>query len=198
MKLIADVYFEALDKILTKRDYGTEYSLHGYKDCAICVQCINDKWLVYNGERGNHYEEIVCSTPLEVCVNVIHRISVDYDEKTDMEEELIKILSKKIKAEDLQIKYWIYELKMSEETKELLDEICEKDRLTYDEFYEEALKEIIRRTEENPEGYKEYLRDSLKNNESDTEVVRYYPVYQGETEAQALDRKLKEEAMARK
>ena len=94
--------------------------------------------------------------------------------------------------EDKRIKYWIYEFDMSEEKKMEIDAVCTACELTLDEFMEAAVENAIQRAKIDPDN----LRKDIEESEKDSEIklVRYYPVYKGETEAQARKRTLLEEA----
>ena len=99
-----------------------------------------------------------------------------------------------INDNDSNIKYWIYEFEMSDETAEMINELCSQLRLTRDELFEEALKYSIRQAEEDPVGFKQKFIELEQGNDIDIKQIRSYSVYEGETEAIALERKLKEEA----
>ena len=94
--------------------------------------------------------------------------------------------------DDDRIKYWIYEFDMPEEKKKEIEEFCTLHELTIDEFAEAAVRHFIDREKSDPEG----LRKDMEEMEKDSEIrlIRCYPVYKGETEAQALKRTLAEEA----
>ena len=96
--------------------------------------------------------------------------------------------------EDANIKYWIYEFEMPEKTRQELESICALHELTTDEFFQAAVLDAIRKAEADPEGYKQSCIEAQEPTESVIRLVRYYPVYKGETEAQAYKRKLAEEA----
>ncbi len=94
-------------------------------------------------------------------------------------------------AGDDRVKYWIYELEMSEETNRVLEEQLALCEMTLDEFACAAVQNVIA----DPQGAKQ-LHEELKTHPEDgldIRLVRYYPVYKGETEAQAKRRKLAEE-----
>ena len=96
---------------------------------------------------------------------------------------------------DDRIKYWIYELEMSEEANRVLEgqlALCE---MTLDEYACAAVQNVIA----DPQGARRF-HEELKAHPDDgldIRLVRYYPVYKGETEAQAKRRKLAEEAEER-
>ena len=52
----------------------------------------------------------------------------------------------------------------------------------------------VRQAEENPEGFKRSCLEAEQSSDIDIKQIRSYPVYKGETEEIALERKLKEEA----
>ena len=93
------------------------------------------------------------------------------------------------------IRYWIYEFRMPLEMKQRLDRICASYEMTMDEFFQSAVAAAIRRAERDPEGMRREWEEIEAGSESGMaiQLVRCYPVYQGETEAQALNRKLAEE-----
>ena len=98
--------------------------------------------------------------------------------------------------EDENIKYWIYEFEMPWEKKLEFDRACAMCEMTPDEFFESAVEDALRRAESDPEGLQKDKKEILEHPELGLQmrVVRSYPVYKGETEAQALKRKLAEEA----
>jgi len=99
--------------------------------------------------------------------------------------------------DDENIKYWIYEFSMPWEKKLEFDRVCAKCELTPNEFFEAAVTDAIRRAESDADG----LRNDCKELEEHPELglqiqlVRFYPVFKGETKAQALKRKLAEESI---
>ena len=95
--------------------------------------------------------------------------------------------------EDENIKYWIYEFVMPEKTRQVFEAICTLHELTTDEFFQAAVLESIRKAEADPEGYRRSCMEAQESTESNIKLVRFYPVYKGETEAQAYKRKLAEE-----
>ena len=107
-------------------------------------------------------------------------------------------IADRIKAElpddDAKIKYWIYEFEMSEKARQAFEAACASYEMTEDEFFQFIISDAIRRAEEDPEGYKQQCREALEESEYEVRLVRYYPVYKGETEAQAYKRKLAEES----
>ena len=107
-------------------------------------------------------------------------------------DTLEKYINELNTEDDDRIKYWIYELDMPEEKKKEIEEFCTLHELTIDEFAEAAVRHFIDREKSDPEG----LRKDMEEMEKDSEIrlIRCYPVYKGETEAQALKRTLAEEA----
>lgn len=113
-----------------------------------------------------------------------------------------RTLADKIMAEigdedDSRIKYWIYEFEMSEKARQEFDAVCALHELTPDEFMETALLDAIHRAKTDPEGYRKSCMEAQQAAGDDIRLVRYYPVYKGETEAQAYRRKLAEEAASK-
>lgn len=113
-------------------------------------------------------------------------------------ERLMQDLSMFI--EDENIKYWIYEFSMPWEKKLEFDRACAMCEMTPDEFLEEAVTDALRRAGTDPEGLKRDRKEIEEHPKSGLQIhlVRYYPVFKGETEAQALKRKLAEEAAQEK
>ena len=93
------------------------------------------------------------------------------------------------------IRYWIFEIEMSEEAKRIFDEICEQHELTPDELFRFALEDAIHRAKTDPEGYRKEIEEFKARVDDDcyAHLARYYPVRRNETEAQARKRKLAEE-----
>ena len=102
--------------------------------------------------------------------------------------------AEQIGDDDERIKYWIYEFEMSEKTRQELKAVCAAHELTPDEFFEAAVRDSISKAKTDPEGFKQSCIEAQRLPDSDIRLVRYYPVYKGESEAQALKRKLAEEA----
>lgn len=65
-------------------------------------------------------------------------------------------------------------------------------------FFQEAVRYWINLAENDPEGARKAAEEAknLKEEEVGIRLIRSYPVYKGETEAQALKRTLAEEAGA--
>ena len=103
---------------------------------------------------------------------------------------------------DYEIKYWIYELEFSETGKLLLDNACTIAGMSMEEFIYDALWQAMRMAKKDPEGFKRMHEKHLAERaasditEDMVRLVRYYPVYWDETEAQAHDRCLREEMEA--
>lgn len=76
-----------LQKVLEKRFTVADFSLDGYQECAVCLQRDGNKWLVFLGERGNHYEEIRCNTTLEACLRLIRKLAGNSEEISAIEAE---------------------------------------------------------------------------------------------------------------
>jgi hypothetical protein len=68
-------YIVALEAVLVKKFPLDSFSLNGYQKCAVCLQYVKDKWIVYCGEKGNHYDEVQCDTILMACLNVIRKLT---------------------------------------------------------------------------------------------------------------------------
>ena len=97
--------------------------------------------------------------------------------------------------EDENIKYWICQFEMSEKTKQEFDSVCALYELTPDELFEAAIKYALHKAKTDPEGFKKSCTEAAEASDSEIRLIRIYPVYKGETEAQALKRKLAEEAI---
>lgn len=93
--------------------------------------------------------------------------------------------------EEEKIRYWIYEFEMPQEIKEKLERIAAKNEMTVDEFCESVLLSAVRHPEEAESVCREYEQQPDK--EPVIRLVRSYPVYKWETEAQALKRAITEE-----
>ena len=82
-------YIDALKKVLEKRYSDSTYSLNGYQECAICIQSENGHWVVYSGERGNRYDEVICDTVLKACLEFIRKLTHRTEDIAKMETELM-------------------------------------------------------------------------------------------------------------
>ena len=82
-------YINALDLVLSKRYPIKSFCLHGYQECAVCLQPQDGKWIIYYGERGNRYDEIESDTVLMACLNVIRKLTHRTEDISAMETELL-------------------------------------------------------------------------------------------------------------
>ena len=100
--------------------------------------------------------------------------------------------------EDKRVKYWIYQFEATEKAMADMEAYCQKNELTMDEFFQEAVRYWINLVENDPEGGRKAAEEArnLKEEDVGVRLIRYYPVYKGETEARALKRTLAEEADA--
>ncbi len=104
-------------------------------------------------------------------------------------EDLCARLGKR--ARKSKIKYWIYEFDMPEETAKGVDRLLAECEMTLDEFFTAAVENTL----SDPECAKKAYREMETHPENNLKIslVRAYPVYRDETEAQAKRRKLAEE-----
>ena len=95
--------------------------------------------------------------------------------------------------DDGRVKYWIYELEMSDAANQVLEKRLAHCEMTLDEYACAAVQYAI----DHPEEAKRFQEDMAAHPDGqlDIRVVRCYPVYNGETEAQARKRKLAEETV---
>lgn len=96
--------------------------------------------------------------------------------------------------EDDNIRYWIYEFEMPQEKKDKLEEIARENEMTVDEFFQAAVLSAI---EHPKEAAATIRREQDSDEDCDIRLVRKYPVYKGETEAQARKRAIAEEEAAK-
>ena len=85
-------YISALEQVLSRRYDRNEFCLDGYQECSVCLQYDNGKWVVFDAERGNRYDEVFCITVLEACLNVIRKMTHQAEDISSMERELIVLL----------------------------------------------------------------------------------------------------------
>lgn len=98
--------------------------------------------------------------------------------------------------EDENIKYWIYEFEATQEKKLELERAAAKCCMTPDEFFEATIEARLRKAETDSEGCNsQHQEHVLQAEPAGIHLVRFYPVFKGETEAQALKRKLAEESI---
>ena len=98
--------------------------------------------------------------------------------------------------EDKRVKYWIYQFEATEKAMADMEAYCQKNELTMDEFFQEAVRYWVNLVKNDPEGARKAAEEArnLKEEDVGVRLIRYYPVYKGETEARALKRTLAEEA----
>ena len=80
--------------------------------------------------------------------------------------------------------YYILEIEMSFEFKELLDAAAERENLTLEEFIVHSLTVLLKDTEKVKKLKAEYdaLPEKQKVHDDDIRVIRMFPVYDGESE----------------
>lgn len=86
-------YLDALEKIMEKRYPHEMYHIGGYQEDAVCIQSNSLGWIVYNAERGNHYEEIQCDTILKACLEFIRKMTHRIEDISSMENELLQYIT---------------------------------------------------------------------------------------------------------
>ena len=87
-------YLEALEIIMSERYPKQMYNIGGYQEEAVCIQSDKNGWLVYNGERGNHYDEIRCDTILQACLVFFRKMTHRIEDISSMETLLLQLVMK--------------------------------------------------------------------------------------------------------
>ena len=83
------MYLIALEGVLSVRYPSKRYGINVYKEDALCIEWVGDKWVVYDGERGNRYREESFSDVSKACLSVIRRITHNEEMIKEMEEEFL-------------------------------------------------------------------------------------------------------------
>ena len=96
---------------------------------------------------------------------------------------------------DEDIQYWIYEFQMPEEEKKRLLDMAASLGMTSDEFIQASFRYAMDHPDESEKEAK--LQKIQQANALGIRLVKMYPVYQGETEAQAYRRSKEEERQRR-
>lgn len=86
-------YLNALEKVISKRYPDRFFNIGGYQESAICMQYESGRWVIYNGERGNRYNEMECDTVLKACLEFIRKMTHRVEDVSAMENELLLFLS---------------------------------------------------------------------------------------------------------
>ena len=81
-------YLNALETVISKRYPKKLYNIGGYQESAVCLQSCSTGWIIYIGERGNHYCELQCDTILKACLEFIRKMSHRVEDVSAMENEL--------------------------------------------------------------------------------------------------------------
>ena len=81
------------------------------------------------------------------------------------------------------IKYWIYQFEMPEEDKKFFDRALEMLGMTPNEFFKAAVEYAMEHPAVDPDPI------------IDIKQVRCYPLYEGETDEEALERQLEKERL---
>ena len=89
------------------------------------------------------------------------------------------------------IDYWIYEFQMPDEDKKRLLDMAASLGMTSDEFIQASFRYAMDHPDESAKEAK--LQQIQQANALGIRLVKMYPVYQGETEAQAYQRAVKDE-----
>lgn len=87
-------FLDALESVLKKRYPSNSFNLSGYQEDSVCLQYENNSWIIYNGERGNRYNEIKCDTILKACLELIRKMTHRIEDISIMENELLLLLTK--------------------------------------------------------------------------------------------------------
>ncbi len=87
-------YLDALEKIMSERYPAEMYHIGGYQEAAVCIQSDKTGWIVYNAERGNHYDEIHCDTILHACLEFIRKMTHRVEDISNMETMLLELVVK--------------------------------------------------------------------------------------------------------
>ena len=85
---------KALEVVLSKRYPARSYSIGGYQEDSVCIQSDQFGWIVYNGERGNRYNEIKCDTVLKACLEFIRKMTHRIEDISIMESELLEQINR--------------------------------------------------------------------------------------------------------
>ena len=125
--------------------------------------------------RSNGQRDVIC-------------MAREYYERLMQERDLF--------IEDENIKYWIYEFEATQEKKLELERSAAKCCMTPDEFFAAAIEDGLRKAETDSGGCNsQHQKHVLQAEPAGIHLVRFYPVFKGETEAKALKRKLAEESI---
>lgn len=89
--------------------------------------------------------------------------------------------------------YWIYEFSATEAKKLEIEKVAAQHGMTIDEYLVGTIEKAMGQVRFDLEQQQEGLIQKAEK-ESGIRLVRYYPVYKGETEEQAYLRKLEQEA----
>ena len=87
------ICINSLKKILNNHFSDRLFSYDGYKEWAFCMENDGDKWLVYQAERGNHYDEVVCYSVLDACLHMIRKATCIASEITILDKEFFAEIS---------------------------------------------------------------------------------------------------------
>lgn len=97
--------------------------------------------------------------------------------------------------QEREIDYWIYEFQMPDEEKKKLLDMAASLGMTSDEFIQASFRYAMDHPDESDKEAK--LQKTQQANALGIRLVKMYPVYQGETEAQAYRRVKREEGQRR-
>lgn len=95
------------------------------------------------------------------------------------------------------VKYWIYEIEMSEEAKKKCDEVRDICGLnTYDELFSTTIQYVIHLAESDPDGLQKAISEIKEHPEDtlDIKIIKEYPDYNEISDEHMIKRKESDEA----
>ncbi len=95
---------------------------------------------------------------------------------------------------DSHSRYWIIEVQLSDTALCKFLRLCEEAGLSMEEYFNRLLRHACNHPEEISRLKEEAEKNPHENKTSDVEVIRIYPVYDCETESEARERAVREEA----
>ena len=80
-----ELCISALDKICKSNFEPDEFSLHGPKESAVCMEKTTDGWSVYESERNSHNDMHLYDNIVEAGLDLLRRLStsVNYNNLKD-------------------------------------------------------------------------------------------------------------------
>jgi hypothetical protein len=85
-------YLKVLEQVVKKYYPARRYKIGGYQEESLCIEKNNDEWIVYNGERGNHYNKQKLPTVEEACNTFVMHLTHNEHNRAELMSQINNIV----------------------------------------------------------------------------------------------------------